>query len=95
MEKRLEELKKRTVSILKKHGVRRAAFFGSVVRGGVEKAHDVDLVVEFEGERTLLDLVGLKLELEEALGRRVDVSTYRGLHPAIRKRVLKEQVRIL
>lgn len=89
----MEELKRLTIPILKRHGVRRAAFFGSIVKG--EEAHDVDLVVEFEGERTLLDLVGLKLELEEALGRKVDVLTYRGLHPAFRERVLKEQVRIL
>lgn len=56
---------------------------------------DVDLLVEFEGRKSLLDLSGLKIELEDALGRKVDVVTYRSLHPLLRERILAEQVPIL
>ena len=91
----IERVKERILPILKKHGVARAALFGSLVSEGLERARDVDLVVEFEGEKSLLDLVALKLDLEEALGKRVDVLTYRGLHPLVRGRILREQVVIL
>ena len=91
----IERVKERILPILKKHGVARAALFGSLVREGLERARDIDLVVEFEGEKSLLDLVALKLDLEEALGKRVDVLTYRGLHPLVRGRILREQVVIL
>jgi uncharacterized protein len=56
---------------------------------------DVDLLVEFEGRKSLLDLSGFKIELEDALCRKVDVVTYRSLHPLLRERILAEQVPIL
>jgi predicted nucleotidyltransferase len=51
--------------------------------------------VEFEGEKSLLDLAGLKVELEELLKRRVDVLTYDSLHPLLKDRTLGEQRAIL
>ncbi|MEM2882792.1 MAG: nucleotidyltransferase family protein, partial [Candidatus Bathyarchaeia archaeon] len=56
---------------------------------------DIDILVEFEGGKSLLDLVGLKMDLEEALGRKVDVLTYNSLHPLLRDRILEEQRAIL
>ncbi len=53
------------------------------------------MLVEFGGDKSLLDFAGLKLELEETLGRSVDVITYRGLSPRIRERVLQQHVRVL
>jgi len=75
--------------------VKRAGFFGSIVRGEMTDESDVDLLVEFEKRTSLLDLAGLKIELEDALNRRVDVLTYRSLHPLLKDRILAEQVRIL
>ena len=91
----IEELKTRIVRTLKHHDVARAAIFGSFARGDAEENSDLDLLVEFIGEKSLLDLVGLKLELEDSLGRSVDVLTYNALHPAIRDRILSEQVMVL
>ncbi len=91
----IEELKTRIVRTLQHHGVAHAAIFGSFARGDAEESSDLDLLVEFIGEKSLLDLVGLKLELEESLGRDVDVLTYAALHPAIRDRILSEQVIVL
>jgi len=56
---------------------------------------DVDLLMEFEGRRSLLDLAHLKNELEDAVDRRVDLLTYKSLHPLLKKRILAEQVPIL
>ncbi|OEU59105.1 MAG: hypothetical protein BA870_03800 [Desulfuromonadales bacterium C00003094] len=91
----IEELKTRIIRTLKRHDVARAAIFGSFARGDAEENSDLDLLVEFVGEKSLLDLVGLKLELEESLRRSVDVRTCDALHPAIRDRILSEQVIIL
>ena len=56
---------------------------------------DVDLLVEFEGRKSLLDIAHLKNELEDVLNRRVDVLTFRSLHPRLRDRILAEQVPII
>ena len=56
---------------------------------------DVDLLVEFEGRKSLLDLAHLKNELEDAIDRRVDLLTYKSLHPLLRDRILAEQVKII
>jgi uncharacterized protein len=71
------------------------AFFGSIVRGEMTDESDIDILVEFEGRKSLLDLAGLKLDLEDALKRRVDLLTYRSLHPMLKDRILAEQVQIL
>ena len=91
----VDEIKERVVHVLRENGVRRAALFGSMVTGEDSSSSDVDMLVEFEGKKSLLDLAGLKLELEELLGRKVDVLTYGSLNPLLRDRILKEQVVIL
>lgn len=95
MKSRLEELKKTILDILQKHDVKRAALFGSIVRGEETKKSDIDLLVEFKGKKSLLDLVGLKQELEDVLNRKVDVLTYKSLHPLLKDRILNEQQVIL
>lgn len=91
----LEEVKRQLLPVLQRHDIARAAIFGSFARDEVETGSDLDILVEFRGEKSLLDLVALKLDLEEALGRNVDVLTYNALHPAIRDRILNEQMVIL
>lgn len=66
--------------------------FGSVTRGEADEQSDIDLVVEFGPERSLLDHAALWLELQELLGCKVDVVSERGIKPRIRERVLKEAV---
>ena len=89
------KIKKRILNILKKHKVRKAALFGSIVRGEATKKSDIDLLVEFSGKRSLLDLVDLKLELEGTLKKNVDVLTYGSIHPLLKKYILAEQVALL
>lgn len=91
MEAHIEDIKRKTLPILRRHGVAKAAVFGSFVRGENKEGSDLDLLVEFEGEKSLLDLAGLKVELEELLKIKVDVLTYDSLHPLLKDRILNEQ----
>ena len=74
------------------YGARNVRVFGSVVSGVAKPESDVDLLVEFEPGRSLLDHVALKQDLEDLLGRKVDVVTERALHWFIRDRVLEQAV---
>ena len=90
-----EEIRNKIVPILKHHGVIRAAVFGSFVRREMKEDSDIDILVELPKEKSLLDFVALKLELEETLGRKVDLVEYSTIHPLLKERVLKEQVPVL
>jgi uncharacterized protein len=91
----LIRIKKVSLPILKKNGVVKAGVFGSVARGEARKRSDVDMLVQFKGRKSLLDLVGLELELKKALHKKVDVLTYKSIHPRLKKRILQDEVRIL
>ena len=74
------------------HGATKLRMFGSRARGtGTEKS-DLDLLVEFEAERDLLDLVALKQDLEALLGCKVDVVEEGALSPYLKERVIRQAV---
>ncbi|KKK67438.1 hypothetical protein LCGC14_2954060, partial [marine sediment metagenome] len=83
----VDEIKEMAVHVLRENGVCRAALFGSMVTGEDSSGSDVDMLVEFEGKKSLLDLAGLKIALEDLLGRKVDVITYGSLNPLLRDRI--------
>jgi predicted nucleotidyltransferase len=88
-----ELVRRRREEILRvcaKHGVHNVRIFGSAVRGEDREDSDIDLLVEFEPGRSLLDHAALVLELEELLGRKVDVVTEGGLYWLLRRRILRE-----
>lgn len=95
MRKSIQNIKKKISPILKHYGVKRAAIFGSFVRGEAKKKSDIDILIEFKGEKSLLDLIGLEIELEKTLKKKVDVLTYNSLHPLLRDIILKEEKVIL
>jgi predicted nucleotidyltransferase len=74
------------------HGARTIRVFGSSARGAARDDSDVDLLVDLEPGRSLLDLIAIKQDLEDVLGRSVDVVTEAGLSPYVRQRVLAEAV---
>lgn len=86
------EVKQKVGVILRQAGVSRAAVFGSFARGEAKKESDIDLLIEFEGQKTLLDLVALKTRLEQAVGIKVDLITYQSLSPLLRDSILREQI---
>ncbi len=87
----IEEIKSKVLPLLVEYEVGKAAVFGSTARGDSTSESDIDLLVEFKGEKSLLDLVGLKLDLEELLHSKVDILTYDSLHPLLREGILSEQ----
>ena len=86
----LAEKREEILHICAKYGARNVRVFGSAVRGEDREDSDVDLLVDFEPGRSLLDHAGLVLEIEELLGRKADVVTERGLYWLLRRRILKE-----
>jgi uncharacterized protein len=94
MSQSVRQIQERAIPALRAHGVVRAAVFGSVARGDDRPGSDVDLLVDFEEGRGLLDLAGLRLDLIELLGRDADVITYASLHPRLKDRILDEQIQI-
>jgi hypothetical protein len=84
--------KERRAEILRlgdKHGARSIRVFGSVARGENRDGSDVDFLVEFDSERTLFDLIGLRLDLKDLLGVEVDIVTPNSLR-YLRDRVVAE-----
>ena len=92
----LEEIRRlkreKVLSIASRHGARNVRVFGSMARGHNTDSSDLDLLVDLERDRTLMDLGGLLMDLQEEVGIRVDVATERILRPEIRTRVLNEAV---
>jgi predicted nucleotidyltransferase len=74
------------------HGAHHVRVFGSVARGEAGPASDVDLLVQMDNGRSLLDLIGLTQELESILQRKVDVLTDEGLSPYLKERIQAEAV---
>lgn len=78
--------------IAARHGAKRVRIFGSYARGEQRKESDLDLIVDLEPGRSVLDLVAIKQDLEDLLGVSVDISTERSISPYIRDAVLKEAI---
>ena len=88
----IKEIKRKILPILERYGVKRVGLFGSYIRGEMKEHSDIDILVEIEQDISLLDFVGIKLEIEEVLGNKVDLVEYDTIKPLLRERILKEQV---
>jgi Predicted nucleotidyltransferases len=95
MQMYIEEVKQKINPILQRYGVKRAGLFGSCVRGEMSEDSDIDILVEIDKNISLLDFVGIKLEIEETLGKRIDLVEYHTIKPLLKDRILKEEVAIL
>ena len=95
--KNLNQLKKKIIPILKHNDVVKAGIFGSYARGEAKKRSDIDILIEVrKGKKfSLFDLVGLQMELEEKLGKKVDLLTYNGISPYLRKYILEDEIKII
>jgi len=92
----IEKIKKKIIPILKKNKVVRAGIFWSYVRGEQKKSSDIDILIEVKPRPfSLLDLVRLEIELEKKLGVKVDLLTYKGINPHLKKYILSDEVRII
>ncbi|MCJ7825437.1 MAG: nucleotidyltransferase family protein [Anaerolineales bacterium] len=86
----LEEKREEIKALAAHYGVRKLRVFGSAARGDTTSASDIDFLVELEPGRSVMDLGGLLMDLQDLLGCDVDVVTERSLRPRIREKVLNE-----
>ncbi len=91
----IEQLKGKIIPILEKHRIKRAGIFGSFARNHAEKQSDIDLLVEVDADTSLLEFIAIKHQLEDVLGREVDLVEYSALKPSLRESILKEEVCLL
>jgi hypothetical protein len=86
----LRELRSEILSAVARHGASNLRIYGSVVRGEAGPGSDIDLLVDMEAGRSLLDLAALHLELEDLLGFPVEIGT--DVKPRLRERVHSEAI---
>jgi len=85
-----DEMRAAVLRLATQHGARDIRVFGSVARGDAGADSDLDLLVDLEPGRSLLDQVALTQDLETLLGRHIDVVTEDGLYWLLRRRILSE-----
>jgi len=85
------DIKSRILPVLVRQGVLKASLFGSFARNEAARNSDVDILVKLAKNKSLLDLVALRLELMKKLGKKVDVLTYDSINPLLKDRIMKEQ----
>ncbi len=90
-----DKIKEIVVPILKRHNVKRASLFGSIVRDDYTEGSDIDILVELQEDTSLLDFIDIKLEIEDATNKKVDLVEYDMIKPALREYILSEQEAIL
>ncbi|NOQ42379.1 MAG: nucleotidyltransferase [Desulfuromusa sp.] len=94
MDKFIEEHRETIKRLAANRGAVRVRLFGSLARGEGKPQSDIDLLVDLEEGRSAFALGGILMDLQEALGRRVDVVTPAALHPKIRDKVLEQAVEL-
>jgi len=88
----LQRYRTEILDLAVRHGARNVRVFGSLARGEGDRGSDLDLLVTLGEGCSLLDLVGLKQDLEDLVHRPVDVVTEQALSPYLRERVLSEAI---
>lgn len=89
-----EILKSKIISVLKKNNVKRASLFGSYARGEQVKTSDIDILIE-PPKDIGFGFVGIAYELEDKLGKKVDLVSYNGISPYFKKSIMEDEIRIL
>lgn len=81
--------------ILKKAGVKKAQLFGSHARGDAKNNSDIDILVQMKPSSSLFDLVDLEDQLEKKLSKKVDLVTFKSVHPLLKKHIESDTIDIL
>ena len=80
--------------ILIKNNIKKAGIFGSYVRGEQKKNSDIDILIK-PAKNMGFRFFGLQLDLEEKISKRVDLLSYKWIHPSLKQKILKEEIRII
>jgi len=91
----IEKIKTKIMPILKGYKVTKAGIFGSHARGEQKKKSDVDILIKIHDDASLLTLIGLKLDLQEAIKRKVDLVEYETIRKELKEKILNDEIRIL
>ena len=89
-----KKIKYKIIRILSQHNIKKAGIFGSYARGDYKKNSDIDILIQ-PPKGMGLEFISVQLELEDKLKRKVDLVTYKGIHPLIKKQVLDEEIKII
>ena len=95
MSQEILRIKKMANPIMKSFGVSKSFLFGSYARNESKKRSDIDFLIEFGKKKSLLDLVALKIKLEKAFKKKVDLVTEDAIPFKIKKFIKKDQIKIL
>ena len=90
----IEEIKKKAIPVFKQYGVEYAGVFGSVARGEDAEKSDIDLLVEIKKPIGIYEFIGLKQELEEILGKKVDLVSRGAINKYIKPYIEKDLLKI-
>ena len=88
-------MKQIIVPILKSYKVTKAGIFGSYARGEQKNNSDIDILVKIDNSVGLIEFIGLKLMLQKALRKKVDLVEYETIRPEIKENILKDEISIL
>lgn len=90
----IQKAKEQIVPIIKKYNISKAALFGSIVTGKMRSDSDIDLLIDMPKDSSLFDLLRVKIDLEEQLGRRVDLVQYKAIKLRLKDEILSHQISI-
>jgi predicted nucleotidyltransferase len=93
--KEIEKIKKKIIPVLKEFKVTKAGIFGSYARGEQKKNSDLDILIKIHNDAGLLTLIGLKLELQKVIKRKVDLIEYETIRKEVRENILNDEIKIL
>ncbi len=93
--KDIQAIKKKIIPILKKYKVTKAGIFGSFARGEQNKRSDVDILAKIDKKFDLLEVIRLKLLLEKAVKRKVDLVEYELIRSEIKENILNDEIKVI
>ena len=88
----LQQKREEILNLAPQHGASNIRIFGSVARDEEGEDSDIDFLVDMESDRSLLDRIGLIQDLEDILGRKVDLATVKGLRESFRERIMSQAI---
>lgn len=92
--KLIQKNRQEIIRIVKAHGANTLQIFGSFASGDDQPESDIDLLVELEAGRSLLDMIAIKHEIEDITKRKVDIVTKASLSPYIIEDILQDAVEL-
>jgi len=93
--KSIKPIKQKIINIIKKTGIKRAGIFGSFARGESKKSSDIDILVEPTKKMSYFEIIQLEEKLKNALNRKIDLVTYKSIHPLLKEKILNEEVKLI